>query len=99
MPSSFESRLEVWCFSGATSRVEKLFVELKFVMCDNKRLKEKLQEEKRLQIHTALLPFGSPWGNEMFKQATWYQESHALQQIIRSFTRKSLVAQGTHMSN
>ena len=34
-------------------------MELKFLMLDNKRSDEKLQEEQRLKIHTALFPFGS----------------------------------------
>jgi len=63
-------------------------------MRDNKTLEEKLQEEQWLQIHTALLPFGSPWRDEMFKQATWYQESHALQQIIRFSTQALLLHNG-----
>ena len=84
MLSSFEFKLVTWCCSGTSSRIEKLFIGLKYVMRDDKRSEEKLQEEQRLQIHAALFPYGSPWGNEMFKQATWHQESHALQQIIRS---------------
>ena len=47
-------------FPVATSRAEKLFVELKFVMRDNKRSEEKLQEERRLQIHTALVHLALP---------------------------------------
>ena len=49
---------------------------LKFVTSDSKRSEEKLQ-------------FGSPFGNEMFKQAIWHQVSHALQQIIRSSNKHS----------
>ena len=79
MPLSFKPKIEIWCFSFATSKAEKLFVDVRYVMNDNKTSVEKLQAEQRLQIHTALLSSGSPWDNEMFKQETWYQELYALQ--------------------